>query len=380
LKKAALGAQRAIRSNVVAKMRGEKQKQVNVACLINVETMIPADHPIRVIKRVLGEVLGRMDELFDQMYAAKGRPSIPPERLLLAKVLMALYSIRSERQFCERLQYDLLFRWFLDLNPDETSFDHSSFSQNQARLLQHEVADVFFRQVVAVAQAQGWVSDQHFSVDATLIDAWASLKSFKRKDGGDGPGDGNGWGGFQGEKRSNATHESKTDPDAKLARRGGGEARLAFAGHATMENRHGLCVLFEVHPAAGAPEADVAVAQIAKLQQRGLHPDTVGADRGYCSRPFIEGLRGHGVVPHPAPMARRQLLGVKVRSRAHQLSQKCRRKIEEIFGWAKTTGCFRKSRYLGVARTHAAGQYVVATYNLIRLARLSLGPPPPARA
>jgi transposase len=361
-------------------MRGEKQSQVSVTCLINVETMIPMEHPIRAIKRLLSAVLAEMDAHFEEMYAANGRPSIPPERLLLAKVLMALYSIRSERQFCERLQYDLLFRWFLDLNPDEATFDHSTFSQNQSRLLQHKVADLFFAEVVWLAKGRGWVSDQHFSVDATLIEAWASLKSFKPKQDERDRGDGNGWADFKGEQRRNATHASTTDPEAKLVRKGDGrEAKLAFAGHATMENRHGLCVLFEVQSAVGS-DAAVAVRQIAELQQRGITPRTVGADRGYCSRNFIEGLRGHGVVPHPAPMADRRLLGVKVRSKAHQLSQKCRRKIEEIFGWAKTTGCFRKSRYLGVERTHAAAQYVVATCNLIRMARLSLGPPQLARA
>lgn len=362
-------------------MRGEKQFQVNVACLINVETMIPTDHPIRAIKRLLAEVLVRMDPHFEAMYAANGRPSIPPERLLLAKVLMALYSIRSERQFCERLQYDLLFRWFLDLNPDETTFDHSTFSQNQGRLLRHQVADLFFAEVVWLAKDQGWISDQHFSVDATLIEAWASLKSFKPKNaGGPDRGDGNGWVDFKGQQRRNDTHESTTDPEAQLTRKGDGrEAKLAFSGHATMENRHGLCVLFEVKPAIGS-DAEVAVQQIAELQQRGFKPGTVGADRGYCSHNFIEGLRAHGVVPHPARQGERRLLGVRVRSQAHQLSQKCRRKIEEIFGWAKTTGCFRKSRYLGVERTHAAAQYVVAASNLIRMARLSLGPPTLARA
>jgi hypothetical protein len=266
----------------------------------------------------------------------------------MAKVLMALYSIRSERQFCERLQYDLLFRWFLDLNPDETTLDHSTFAQNQTRLLKHKVADLFFAEVVWLAKNRGWLSDQYFSVDATLIESWASLKSFKPKkdDRDSGPGDGNGWADFKGEKRRNDTHSSTTDPEAKLVRKAHGrEAKLAFADHATMENRHGLCVLFEVHPAVGASETDVAVKQIAELQQRGITPRTVGADRGYCSRNFIEGLRGHGVVPHPAPMKDRRLLGVKVRSKTHQLSQKSRRKIEEIFGWAKTTGCFRKSRY-----------------------------------
>jgi transposase len=338
--------------------------------------MIPKDHPIRAIKSMLGVVLRQMDGHFEEIYAADGRPSIPPERLLLAKVLMALYTIRSERQFCERLQYDLLFRWFLDLNPDEPVFDHSTFSQNQARLLQHKVADLFFAEVVWFAKAKRWISDQHFSVDATLIESWASLKSFKKKDSDQGPGDGNGWSDFKGENRKNDTHESTTDPEAKLVRKGDGrEARLCFAGHATMENRHGLCVLFEVKPAVGAPEAAVAVAQVKELQERGFDPRSLGADRGYNSRGFIEGVRARGVIPHPAACDQRRTLGVRVRSRAYALSQRSRRRIEEIFGWGKTTGCFRKSRYRGVERTHAASQYVVAACNLVRMAKLLLGPP-----
>jgi transposase len=362
-------------------MRGKKDSQVSVACLLNVETMIPSDHPIRAIKGILGVVLREMDEHFEEMYADSGRPSIPPERLLLSKVLMALYTIRSERQFCERLQYDLLFRWFLDMNPDEPVFDHSTFSQNQARVLQHKVADLFFAEVVWFAKAKHWISDQHFSVDATLIESWASLKSFKKKDSDEGPGDGNSWSDFKGESRKNDTHESTTDPEAKLVRKGNGrEARLCFAGHATMENKNGLCVLFEVRPAVVAPEAKVAVEQVKELQERGFDPRSLGADRGYCSRGFIEGVRNRGVTPHPAACAQRRTLGVRIRSNAYALSQKARRRIEEIFGWSKTTGCFRKSRHRGVERTHAAGQYVVAACNLVRMAKLSLGPPVFARA
>jgi transposase len=367
-------------------MRGRKEEQISVACLLNVETMIPKDHPIRAIKGILGVVLREMDAHFEELYATEGRPSIPPERLLLSKVLMALYTIRSERQFCERLQYDLLFRWFLDLNPDEVAFDHSTFSQNQTRLLQHKVADLFFAEVVWFAKAKHWISNQHFSVDGTLIESWASLKSFKEKeaakdDSKPGPGDGNGWSDFKGEKRSNATHESTTDPEAKLVRKGNGrEAKLCFAGHATMENRHGLCVLFEVRPAVGAPESTVAVEQVKELQERGFNLGTLGADAGYCSRPFIEGVRARQVVPHPAACAHRRTLGVRIGSLAYALSQRSRRQIENIFGWSKTTGCFRRSRYRGVERTHAASQYVVATCNLIRMAKLLLGPPVSGRA
>jgi transposase len=363
-------------------MRGRKQGQASMACLLNVEEMIPPKHPIRAIKVILSTVLGEMDSHFEEIYAKEGRPSIPPERLLLSKVLMALYSIRSERQFCERLQYDLLFRWFLDINPDESVFDHSSFSQNQKRLMEHKVADLFFAEVVWFAKAKHWISDQHFSVDGTLIESWASLKSFKKKDETDrDKGDGNGWSDFRGERRSNDTHESTTDPQAKLVRKGAGrEARLCFAGHAAMENRNGLCVLFEVKPAVGAPESQVAVGQLKELAERGIPVGTVGADKGYCTEGFIEGSRELGVVPHPAHDTRRRKLGVQAGSAAHLTSQIVRRRIEQIFGWSKTAGCFRKSRYLGVERTHAAAQYVVSTWNLLRMARLSLGPPGPARA
>jgi transposase len=354
-----------------------------MACLLNVEEMIPKDHPIRAIKGILNVVLEEMDAHFEEIYAREGRPSIPPERLLLSKVLMALYSIRSERQFCERLQYDLLFRWFLDINPDEPIFDHSSFSQNQQRLLAHKVADLFFAQVVWFAKAKHWVSNKHFSVDGTLIESWASLKSFRPKEESkdDDKGDGNGWSDFKGEKRSNDTHASTTDPDAKLMRKGNGrEARLCFAGHAVMENRNGLCVLFEVHPCVGAPESKVAVRQIKELQERGFDPRTLGADAGYCSREFIEGSREQGVVPHPASCANRRTLGVRIGSTAYALSQTVRRRIENLFGWGKTAGCMRRSRYRGVERTHAASQYVMAACNLVRMAKLLLGPPSLSRA
>jgi transposase len=365
-------------------MRGRKQDQISMACLLNVEEMIPPKHPIRAIKGILNVVLREMDSHFEEIYAKEGRPSIPPERLLLSKVLMALYSVRSERQFCERLQYDLLFRWFLDLNPEEPIFDHSTFSQNQARLLEHQVADLFFAEVVWFAKAKHWISDQHFSVDGTLIESWASLKSFKSKTepkDPDGPADGNGWSDFKGEKRSNDTHESTTDPEAKLVRKGDGrEARLCFAGHATMENRNGLCVLFEIKPAIGAPESEVAIGQVKELQQRGIPLGTLGADKGYCTERFVTGTRELGVVPHPAHDTRRRQMGVKIKSAAHAASQLLRRRIEQVFGWGKTTGCFRKSRYRGVERTHAASQYVVASWNLLRMARLLLGPPELARA
>lgn len=343
--------------------------------LINVETLIAEDHPIRSIKRMCGEVLRAMSSHFDEIYAQDGAPSVPPETLLLGKVLQALYTIRSERQLCDRLQTDLMFRWFVDLPLEQEVFDASTYSKNQERLLKHQVADLFFYEVVELARRHGWVSNEHFSVDGTLIEAWASMKSFRPKDDQQGPGSGNAWMDFKGEKRSNDTHASTTDPEAKLVRKGPGkEARLCFAGHATMENRHGLCVLFDVTPAVGAPESTVAVEQMQELRNRGFDPKTAGADKAYHTKEFVRGLREQHIVPHPARKDGQKTLHVLL-TLAHAASQKVRKRIEEIFGWAKTTGCFRKSRYLGVERTHAQGQYVVAAYNLIRMAKLMLGPP-----
>lgn len=359
-------------------MRGQLPSQPSFVSLINVETLIPVSHPIRTIKRMCDAVLREMSGHFDEVYAAHGAPSIPPETLLKGKVLQALYTVRSDRQLCARLQTDLLFRWFVDLPLDEPVFDASTYSKNQARLLQHEVADLFFAEVVALARRHGWVSDEHFSVDGTLIEAWASLKSFRPQGTDQGPGAGNAWMDFKGEKRRNDTHASTTDPEAKLVRKGPGkEARLCFAGHATMENRNGLCVLFEVQPAVGAPESAVAVDQMVELRNRGFRPKTVGADKGYHTHEFVKGVREQKIVPHCARKDGQSTLHVLL-TLAHAISQKLRKRIEEIFGWSKTTGCFRKSRYRGVERTHAQGQYVVAAWNLLRMAKLLGGGPPAA--
>lgn len=349
--------------------------------LIDVEQLIGADHPIRAIKRMCEEVLSAMSDHFDEIYAAEGAPSIPPETLLKGKVLQALYTVRSDRQLCARMHTDLMFRWFVDLPLDKAVFDASTYSKNQVRLLTHKVADLFFFEIVELARRHGWVSDEHFSVDGTLIEAWASMKSFRPKGDEQGPGGGNRWQDFKGEQRCNDTHQSTSDPEAKLIRKGSGkEARLCFAGHASMENRHGLCVLFDVKPAVGAPESSVAVEHMAELQDRGFDPKSAGGDKGYHTEAFVQGARALGVVPHPARKDGMKTLHVLL-TLAHAASQKVRKRIEEIFGWAKTTGCFRKSRYHGVERTHAQGQYVIATWNLVRMAKLmSVSPPTPARA
>jgi transposase len=361
-------------------MRGRRTAQTSLITLIDVESRISERHPIREIKRLLGKVFAEMDEHFEDLYAEKGRASIPPERLLGAKVLMALYSVRSDRQFCERLRYDLLFQWFLDINLEESAaiFDASTFSKNQARLLEHATTAVFFAQVVELARAGNWASNEHFSVDGTLIEAWASMKSFRPKDEPpQGPGAGNCWTDFHGEKRGNATHESTTDPEAKLLRKGPGkEAKLCFAGHAVMENRTGLCVLFEVTPSVGVSESQQALAQLHELEERAFQPATVGADKGYHSTEFVQGCREAGVTPHVAEIKGRKVPGLDGRSKkgGYEKSQRIRKRIEEIFGWMKTIGGLRKTRYRGVERTNACAQMVVGAYNLLRLAKL--GSPP----
>ena len=368
-------------------MRGRHTAQTSLITLLDVESRIPKRHPIREVKRLIGTVFRELDSHFEDLYAEGGRASIPPERLLGAKVLMALYTVRSDRQFCERLRYDLLFQWFLEINPDEPEaiFDASTFSKNQQRLLGHATAESFFAVVVELARAGRWMSNEHFSVDGTLIDAWASMKSFRPKDEPpQGPGAGNPWQDFHGEKRSNETHQSTTDPAARLLRKGAGkEARLCFAGHAVMENRSGLCVLFEVTPSVGVTESQTALAQMGELQERGFAPASVGADKGYHSKEFVQGCREAGVAPHVAEVKGRKVAGFDGRTKksGYGKSQRLRKRIEEIFGWMKTTGGLRKTRYRGVERTNACAQIIVATYNLLRLAKLQLqamaaSPPP----
>lgn len=355
-------------------MRGKIAEQRQLINLVDIEKVIRKDHPIRRIKKLVDAVLREMSPVFDEMYAKIGRGSVPPERLLKAKVLQALFSVRSDRQLCDRLQTDLLFRWFLDLELDEQVFDASTFSQNQQRLLQHAVAEIFFHEVVELARREGWVSDDHFSVDGTLIEAWASMKSFRPKGEKppENPGDRNGWTDFKGEGRSNDTHESTTDPEAKLMRKGPGkEAKLSFGAHAVMENRTGLCVKFDVRSAVGEPESRVAVEQIEVIKERGFTPQTVGGDKGYHTEQFVRDTRELGAEPHVAFHAKRDLMGM-VETAGREVSQKVRKRIEEIFGWVKTTGNFRKTRYLGIERTNAAGQIVVAALNLLRMAKLSM--------
>lgn len=369
-------------------MRGRESEQVAMLTFVDAETRVPADHPIRTIRRLADAALAELSPVFDAMYAAIGRPSIPPERLLKAHLLIALYSVRSERAFCEELDYNILFRWFLAMDLVEPSFDPTVFTKNRDRLLEHKVAQAFFDEVVWQAQQQDLLSAEHFTVDGTLIEAAASLKSFKPKDGAADGGDppappddpGNPTVNFRGTKRSNATHASTTDPDARLARKGKGkEARLSFMAHALMENRHGLLVDFVVTAASGTAERDTAPVMLDQARERGFRPQTVGADKSYDTADFVQDLRDRKVTPHVAKNTTNRGSAIDGRTTRHvgySVSQRIRKWVEEIFGWTKTVGGFERTRYRGLARTGMAGYLVGTAYNLVRLATLARRPAP----
>ena len=357
-------------------MRGHEKNQPSMLCLISPADRVPKDHPLREIKALVDEILKQLSPTFDKMYAAEGRPSIPPESLLKASILIALYSVRSERQFCDQLDYNLLFRWFLDMDMLDPAFDASTFSKIRARLLEHDVAARFFGLVVEAARAAQLLSREHFTVDGTLIEAWASLKSFRAKDdkkkagGDDDPG--NPTVDFHGEKRGNETHESTTDPESKLFRKGfGKETKLFFGAHALMENRHGLLVDFRVAEANGRAEREVALAMIAT--EKPVRGAPLGGDRGYNTRDFVEGCREHGVVPHVADKKKHSAIdGRTTRHAGYAVSQRVRKRVEEIFGWMKTVGGFRRTRFKGRERTQQAAHIVGAAYNLVRISKLML--------
>ena len=368
-------------------MRGQTKAQPEFLTLLSPESVVPRDHPLRAIKRRVDEVLRQMNPLFNRMYADEGRPSIPPERLLKSKLLIALYSVRSETLFCEQLGYNLLFRWFLDIDLTEPTFVQSAFSKNQERLLAHQVGQMFFSAVYEMSRRENWASDEHFTVDGTLIEAAASLKSFVPRAGSDKRDDdpGNATVDFHGQKRSNATHRSTTDPQARLYRKGKGkEAKLYFAAHALMENRHGLLSDIEVTGVTETTEPKAALAQLRQQGKRtGATPASVGADKNYHTAEFVRGCRHRQIAPHVAEMKGRKTPGLDRRTTqqdSYALSQKKRKRVEEIFGWMKTIGGLRRSRYIGIERTGLWAHLVGAAYNLVRMARLALGPPPVAAA
>jgi transposase len=346
-------------------------------CLMSPESRVPPSHPLRRIKALADDALAKLSPVFDAMYSATGRPSIPPERLLKSSLLMALYTVRSERLFCEQLDYNLLFRWFLDMSMLEDGFDSTAFTHNRQRLLAHDVAGEFFRTVVEQARSARLMSQEHFTVDGTLIESWASLKSFKRKDDDDSapPDDpGNPSIDFHGEKRSNDTHESKTDPDARLARKGKGkEAKLAYSAHALMENRHGLLVDLQVDTADGRAERRNAIAMLDD-SLAGTRHITLGADKGYDTRDFVAQCRERNVTPHVAQyIAKNRGSAIDGRTTTppgYVVSQRVRKRVEEVFGWMKTVGNFRKTRYVGLGANQIAAYLVATAYNLLRIAKL----------
>lgn len=351
-------------------MRGDLNKQSHLFSCFSPESRVPGNHPLRTIKAYADQALGRLSGQLGVMYSDTGRPSIPPERLLKAKLLIALYTVRSERLFCEMLDYNLLFRWFLDMDVEEESFDASTFSKNLERLLQARMADEFFATVVKLCREQQLLSDEHFSVDGTLIEAWASHKSFRPKDGGNGDDDGNN---FHGQTRRNDTHQSTTDPESKLYRKGAGkEAKLSFGAQVLMENRNGLCVGVAVTDAL-VPESDAALDLIRQQKRKKRPMQSVGADKGYHNKKFVKGLNDNGIKPHVACIKGRHVDGLDGRttnSRGYQISQTVRKRIEQIMGWTKTIGGMRKTRHKGVTRTDAAMKFVCTAYNLLRLSRL----------
>ena len=340
------------------------------------EDLIPADHPIRRIRKVVDAVLAELDGEFDAMYAGSGRPSVPPETLLKATVLMALYSIRSERAFCERLNYDLLFKWFLDLPIDAKAFDATTFTKNRDRLLDHEIADQFFAAVVGQAKLRRYLSSEHFSVDGTLLEAWASHKSFQPKDktGRKPPTAGrNAEVSFHGERRSNDTHQSTTDPEARLARKSNATAaKLCYAGHLLMEHRNALLVDAELTEATGYAERAAALEMLERLPPM-TRRRTVAGDKGYDTKDFVADVRELGFTPHIAPNTTRNrstIDGRTTRHPGHVVSQRIRKRIEEPFGWMKTIAGGRKLRYTGRKRNRAWFLMTGAVYNIIRIATL----------
>ena len=378
-------------------MRGNDPKQPSMLMLVSPSSMVPSDHPLRAMKVMTDEILRELSPNFDAMYSSTGRPSIPPERLLKASLLMALYSVRSERMFAEQLGYNLLFKWFLDMNLDEDVFDPSTFSKNRDRLMNHDVAGQFFRAVVARARAAGLMSAEHFTVDGTLIEAAASLKSFKPKDDDDEPKSGtgasrSGFSGrikkrkpkrkkgrnaevnFHGEKRGNETHASTTDPESRLWRKGfAHEAKLAFCGNALMENKNGLLVDFRVVQASGFAEREAAL-QLLEENVAKQRRCTVAGDKGYDTRAFVASLRQLNITPHIARHTTKRRSAIDRRTTRHRgygVSQVIRKRVEEIFGWFKTVGGLRRTRFRGVARTQLAAYLVGAAYNLLRVSKLT---------
>jgi transposase len=360
-------------------MRGDDLLQDAMFSYLSPEQRVPADHPLRPIRQMVDAVLKRLSPLFEGMYAECGRPSIAPEKLLRALLLQCLYSVRSERMLMEQLDYNLLFRWFVGLNMDDPIWDFTVFSKNRERLLEADVARAFFEEVGKLAREKGLLSDEHFTVDGTLIEAWAGQKSFKKKDAepASAPPDdpGNPTVNFRGEPRRNDTHASTTDPEARLYKKANGqEARLAFLGHVLMENRHGLVVQTRLTQATGTAEREAAL-EMVKEQRKQKHGRlTLGGDKNYDVAEHVAALRQLNVTPHVAQnTARRGGSAIDERTTRHRgyaTSQTKRKRVEEIYGWLKTIGLMRKARHRGLPRVGFMFTWAAAVYNLVRIRNL----------
>jgi len=357
-------------------MRGSDQQQNHVFSYISPEQRVRQDHPLRPIRAMVDEILKQLSPQFSKMYAKVGRPSIPPEQLLRAQLLQMLYSVRSERLLMEEMDYNILFRWFVGLNLDDPVWDATVFTKNRDRLLEAEVAKEFLGRVVERARENGWTSDEHFTVDGTLLEAWAGMKSFQPKDQKSSPppeDGGNPTVNFHGEKRSNQTHESKTDPDALLARKGAGkEAKLSYSGNLLVENRNGLIVSSLVWEATGTAERDAAMTMLQDVP--GRNRVTVGGDKGFDTAEFVRECRNMQVTPHVAQnLARRggsAIDGRTAQQAGYRISQKKRKRIEECFGWLKTIALLRKVRHRGTLKVGWIFTFACAAYNLVRMRNL----------
>jgi len=353
-------------------MRGTDGQQAAMFSYVSSEQRIPADHPLRPIRAMTDEVLRQLSRRFARLYARTGRPSIAPEKLLRALLLQVLYSVRSERLLMEQLEYNLLFRWFVGLSLDDRVWDVTVFTKNRDRLLGGDVAEAFFQRVLDLARGDRLFSDEHFSVDGTLIQAWAGQKSFRPKDQGDDPSPddaGNPDVNFRGEKRTNATHASTTDPDARLYKKGKGqEAKLGFLGHVLIENRHGLVVNSRLTTAGGRGEWEAGFAMVKDVP--GRHRITVGGDRGFDDRGFVDSLRSLNATPHVAQKQRSAIDPRTTRHAGYAISQRTRKRVEEVFGWLKTVGLLRQTRHRGRDRVGWTFTFAVAAYNLVRLRTL----------
>lgn len=362
-------------------MRGADVMQESLFSVTKLDDYVPASHPLRNVKRLVDEALVKLNWLFDTIYADSGRDSIAPEKLLRAALLQVFYSVRSERQLMEQMQYNLLYRWFVGIALDASVWDHSVFAKNRERLMNHDVIEIFFTEVMALAERQGLLSEEHFSVDGTLIQAWASHKSFRSKDGSDKPPAGGGRNAeadWRGKPRSNETHASTTDPDARLYRKSKHTAAiLCYQGHLLMENRSGLVVGAVLSHADGFGERTAALAMLDTVP--GSSPKTLGADKAYDTADFVAACRERNVTPHVAQNHERPggsaIDGRTARHVGYGISQTIRKRIEEHFGWGKTVGHIRQTMYRGIRRVDQHFKLTMTASNLIRMARIMFAVP-----